>query len=344
MSSPASALLIASSLLLLAGLLFWPGGGLVVRWWTRVRKTERVLLEDALKQLYDEEYLGRLGSLNGLAGALGISRNRAADLVGRLEALELIVHEEAGMRLTAEGRSNALRVIRIHRLWERYLAEHSGLDQTEWHERAERLEHRTSEAETDAMARRMGDPRYDPHGDPIPTVTGEIVPRRGQPLADLRPGDRATIVHVEDEPAAVYAQLVAEGIEPLMTVRVLEVSGERIRVELDGDECVLAPVVARNVSVVPLAAPQAEAAVPAKLSGLSPGERGVVVSISRACHGAQRRRLLDLGLVPGTEVEAEMAAPSGDPMAYRIRGATIALRRDQADRVHIERRAEEIAS
>jgi DtxR family Mn-dependent transcriptional regulator len=338
MSGPASALLIGGLLIVLAAVLLWPRRGVLVRWWAALRKTERVLLEDALKQLFDEEYLGRLGSLNGLAGALGISSNRAADLVARLEAMELIAHEEGGLRLTSEGRSNALRVIRIHRLWERYLADHSGLEQTEWHERAERLEHRTSEAEAEAMAQRMGHPRFDPHGDPIPTATGEIAPRRGRPLNDLAAGERATIVHVEDEPSAVYAQLVAEGIEPLMSLRVLEVTGERIRIELDGDERVLAPVVARNISVVPIAAPEAEGPSSAeKLSGLAPGERGVVVSIARSCFGAQRRRLLDLGLVPGTEVEAEMSAPSGDPVAYRIRGATIALRREQADRVHIER-------
>jgi DtxR family Mn-dependent transcriptional regulator len=344
MSNPATALLIAGALILLAAVLFWPGRGLLLRWWAALHKTERVLLEDALKQLYDEEYLDRLGNLNSLAGALGIPGNRAADLVGRLEAMKLIVYERGGLRLTPEGRSNALRVIRIHRLWERYLAEHSGLTQTEWHARAERLEHTTTDAQASALAKRMGDPRYDPHGDPIPTATGEIAPRRGQPLNDLRPGERATIVHVEDEPAAVYAQLVAAGIEPLMTVRVLEVSGERIRVELDGDECVLAPVVARNVSVVPFAAREVEPAAADKLSALAPGERAVVVRISQACHGPQRRRLLDLGLIPGTEVEAEMAAPSGDPMAYCIRGATIALRREQADRIYIERQAGKIAS
>jgi DtxR family Mn-dependent transcriptional regulator len=340
MSDPAILLLIAGALILLAAVLFWPGRGLLVRWSDARRKTERVLVEDALKQLYDEEYLGRVANLNSLAGALGVPRNRAADLVGRLEAMELIVYEEGGLRLTPEGRRNALRIIRIHRLWERFLAEHSGLAQTEWHARAERLEHTTTEEQAEALAERMGHPRFDPHGDPIPTSTGEIAPPRGQPLNDLRPGERATIVHVEDEPAAVYAQLVAQGIEPLMTVGVLEVSGERIRFELDGDEHVLAPVVARNVSVIPLAAPEREPAASDKLSALAPGERAVVVRISQACYGPQRRRLLDLGLIPGTEVEAELAAPSGDPVAYRIRGATIALRREQADRVHIERHAE----
>jgi len=190
----------------------------------------------------------------------------------------------------------------------------------------------------------MGHPRFDPHGDPIPTAAGEIAPRRGQPLNDLRPGEWAAVAHVEDEPAAVYAQLVAAGIEPLMTVRVLEASGEMIRIELEGDEHVLAPVVARNVTVEPLGWSWPEPETAERLSALAPGERAVVRRISGACYGPQRRRLLDLGLLPGTEVEAELAAPSGDPVAYRIRGASIALRRAQADQIYVERELREAVS
>jgi Fe2+ transport system protein FeoA len=61
-----------------------------------------------------------------------------------------------------------------------------------------------------------------------------------------------------------------------------------------------------------------------------------VLSISRACRGAERRRFLDLGLVPGTVVTAEMRSPAGDPTAYRIRDALIALRESQARHVRVE--------
>ncbi|NTU65007.1 MAG: ferrous iron transport protein A, partial [Chloroflexi bacterium] len=66
-------------------------------------------------------------------------------------------------------------------------------------------------------------------------------------------------------------------------------------------------------------------------------ESGTVVGISPRCHGAERRRLLDLGIVPGTVVRAEIASPSGDPIAYRVRGALIALRREQSDFIRIVR-------
>jgi DtxR family Mn-dependent transcriptional regulator len=60
-----------------------------------------------------------------------------------------------------------------------------------------------------------------------------------------------------------------------------------------------------------------------------------VVRLSSNCRGAQRRRLLDLGVVPGTEIEAELPSASGDPVAYRIRGALIALRRQQAEWIEV---------
>jgi len=83
-------------------------------------------------------------------------------------------------------------------------------------------------------------------------------------------------------------------------------------------------------------------AVLGTLGALAPGESARVVRLAPECRGAQRRRLLDLGLVPGTRVTAELVSLAGDPIAYRIRGALIALRREQADRIVVcrEERAE----
>jgi ferrous iron transport protein A len=58
--------------------------------------------------------------------------------------------------------------------------------------------------------------------------------------------------------------------------------------------------------------------------------------------GPQRRRLMDLGLLPGIEVRAERRSPLGDPTAYRVRGTLIVLRREQANGIHIERHAENV--
>lgn len=71
------------------------------------------------------------------------------------------------------------------------------------------------------------------------------------------------------------------------------------------------------------------------LATLHPGERGIVESLR--CTGLTRRRLLDLGMVPGTEVEAAMVSPNGDPVAYQVRGTLLALRREDAESIEIRR-------
>ena len=79
-----------------------------------------------------------------------------------------------------------------------------------------------------------------------------------------------------------------------------------------------------------------------RLTSLKPGQQGIVAAIAPACRGAERRRFLDLGILPGTQIEAALASPSGNPVAYRIRGSLIALRHDQADHIQITQRPERI--
>ena len=322
---------------------FWPVSGLYWRWGRFRLYSDRTLIEDALKHLYDCEERRHHGTVHSLSGAIGISGPRLSEVIVRLEQLKLAESEGGAYRLTAEGRSYALRVIRVHRLWESYLSDDTGFDAREWHLQAERKEHTTTPEEAEALSARMGHPRFDPHGDPIPTPSGEIVPLPGQPLSDMAPGQVGRIVHLEDEPQEIYAQLLAESLYPGMQVRIFEVSPERIRFEAEGEEHVLAPVVAANLSVLALPDEETIEEPHERLSALNPGERATVVGLSSACRGAERRRFLDLGLIPGTEVEAELRSAGGDPTAYRIRGAVIALRREQAEKVQVARSEQEAA-
>jgi len=337
MAHPALALTLVLSALTALIVVLWPDRGAYWRLRQAFQASDRVQTEDALKHLFDCEYKGREANLQSLSGTLSVSGNRAAEILRELESEELVQTTGIGYVLTAAGRSYALRVVRTHRLWEKYLSDETGLDPEVWHREAELREHTLSERETEALAARMGHPRFDPHGDPIPTAGGDIAPPEGRPLTQLPVGEIAEIVHVEDEPEAVYAQIVAEGLHPGMRVRVNEVSPQRIRFEADAEEYVLAPIVAENLSVIPLPK-EAEMQGPyERLSSLAIGEHATVVSIAPTLRPHERRRMLDLGLVPGTEVTAELRSPSGDPTGYRIRGAVIALRNDQAEQIQIER-------
>ena len=305
-----------------------------------ITTTERILSEDLLKHVYSCQQNGHRPTITSIAGALQISPNEATLLVTKMADHNLLHLEDAEIYLTSGGQDYALQIIRAHRLWERYLADETGFHEAEWHDRADQQEHSLSPAEVEALSARLGHPTHDPHGDPIPTAKGHFVPHGGHPLTTLKNGNSARIVHLEDEPPIVYAQLVAEGLCPGLEIRLTEISPQRVCFWADGKEHILAPIVASNISVLPLKQP-VEIEHLERLSSLKIGEKGQVVNISPACRGAERRRFMDLGILPGTVIKAEMVSPSGDPTAYRIRQALIGLRKEQADYINISSEVKE---
>lgn len=330
----------------LLALVVWPRSGLLARVRRVWQETERVRLEDGLKHLLDCERAGRPVTLETVAGRLGVSRGVASEILTKLTERGLAEAVPTGFELTGPGRSYALRIVRTHRLWERYLADRTGVPAVEWHAEAERVEHRLTEAEAEELAGRLGDPRYDPHGDPIPTAGGEIPARTGTSLGRVEPGRSVVIRHLEDEPDEVFERLVALGLAPGAVLEVVERkeagrSAGRVRIRVRGEEHELRAVDAANVTVEPVAEGEkgGEGAGPRRtLADAERGEPVRVAGLSPACQGPQRRRLLDLGVVPGTEIVPELVSSGGDPVAYRIRGALIALRREQAEWVEIEAR------
>lgn len=340
MADPAAALAIFGVLVLAVVALAWPRVGIAALARRAAGLSARVRLEDALKHLHRMEAAGLGASVESVAGALGTSRARAFKVLQHLEAAEL-AQSAAGFQLTPSGRDYALRVVRAHRLWERYLADRTGLKPREWHLEAERKEHELSTAETERLATSMGRPMYDPHGDPIPTEKGELPTHSGRALSWLAPGEFGTIVHLEDEPPEAYDALLAAGLTLDMPIEVLEVTRTAIRFVAGASVRELSPLVAASVTVAPRRAGVESAAWTLTLASIRVGEHARVFGISSACQGAQRRRLLDLGVVPGTVIEAEMRSASGDPIAYRIRGALIALRRSQAEWIQVERIADD---
>jgi DtxR family transcriptional regulator, Mn-dependent transcriptional regulator len=335
--NPVHALLIAFAVIGIATLFLFPRKG-ILAYITRSRlNTDRIMIEDALKHIYDCEYRNIECTLNSIAGNLSIPGDRAARLVARLTTMGLVETLKNGIKLTSEGKSYALRVIRIHRLWERYLADETGLRETEWHTEAEIQEHLLTPDEAEELAAKIGNPLTDPHGDPIPTPGGIVTEQKGITLNALEKGIFARIVHIEDEPKAVYRQLVAQDLHTGMQVRVLDVTIDRITFEADGNECVLAPLFAANILVSPIYNTDEVRHDFIPLSAIEIGQEAEVVAISRRIRGQQRRRLMDLGVVPGTKISAVMKSAGNDPVAYQIRGALIALRKKQADGIFILR-------
>ena len=336
MNSTLSLVFFALAGLLIAGLV-WPRHGLLSRLAARVRRSERVQLEDAIKHVYSCHQEDRSATVDSLAGRLGVSTGVAAGLVTRLAHEGLIRAEDGEFALTEVGEASALRLVRSHRLWERYLADRTGVPASEWHVQAERMEHSLSAEDAESLASRLGHPTYDPHGDPIPTAGGDLPAPVGVPLLAAPVGENVEIVHLEDEPVEVYVELERLGLRLRQQLRVVGRSDVAVRVLVGDDEMSLGAVVAANVTVRPAARAETPDSAGATLADVQPWETASVLAISPALQGVQRRRLLDLGVVPGTEITPELVSSAGDPVAYRIRGALIALRRSQAESITVRR-------
>jgi len=323
---------------ILVAFLFWPQGGLLSRLRRSRQYAQRIQIEDALKYIHGCEMESQHATVESIAGVLQTSTNQVSELLAKMEKAQLLRYEDGQLKLSPKGKRSALHILRAHRLWERYLADETGFEEAEWHDLAEKREHFLTAEEIDHLAGQLGHPTHDPHGDPIPDAMGDFVSHGGEPLPTFEAGKNLRIVHIEDEPSMIYAQLVAEGIYPGMHVQIIEKTHERIRFWADADEHILAPIVAHNLSVVLEPDEEREGtALPCQtLVCLDLGERGTVLGISPACRGAERRRLLDLGVLRGATVQAEYRSPSGDPTAYRIRDALIALRKEQAKYIFIE--------
>ena len=112
---------------------------------------------------------------------------------------------------------------------------------------------------------------------------------------------------------------------------------DTITIKVDGRITTISKMAAANITVREEADKEIIEKALENLTVLNIGEKAEVVSISKACRKSQRRRLMDLGILPGTIVTAEMKGLGGDPTAYNIRGAKIALRLDTAQQIRIKR-------
>lgn len=187
-----------------------------------------------------------------LAAALGLANSTVTEMVKKLAAAGLVHHRPYGaIELTREGRMLAVRQVRRHRIVETWLVREHGYDWDEVHDEAEVLEHALSDRLLDSIARTLGDPTRDPHGDPIPAADGTVRQPEAMLLADARPGHEARVVRISDADPGMLRFLADAGVDLDARVRVLGAkpySGST-QVEVSGATVDLGPDVAASVWV-----------------------------------------------------------------------------------------------
>lgn len=167
-------------------------------------------VENYLKSIYKLQSKSGKVPTSALAERLGISDASVSDMVKKLSEQGMVRYlPYKGVELTENGRRIALKIVRRHRLWELFLVQMLNYSWDKIDAEAERLEHITSDGLERKLDEALGFPQIDPHGDPIPTVDGEISESDYISLADLHPGQSGIISRVSDSNPEIL-QYVAE--------------------------------------------------------------------------------------------------------------------------------------
>lgn len=169
--------------------------------------------EDHIKAVHTLLRGGAAAGTKDLAERLNIKASSVTVMLRKLAGKGLLKHEPYyGVKLTAKGRVAALKLVRKHRLWETFLVERLGFKWNEVHDVAEQLEHVQSEKLTESLAEYLGDPAFDPHGDPIPDRDGRMIERDTLPLTECGAGTHVRIAAVKDGSDALLQLLDRKGV------------------------------------------------------------------------------------------------------------------------------------
>tara|TARA_B100000035_G_C20898884_1_gene508446 strand:- start:145 stop:801 length:657 start_codon:yes stop_codon:yes gene_type:complete len=180
--------------------------------------------EDYLKALYHLEMDFNAVSTNSIADFLDMKPSSVTDMLKKLAEKKFINYQKyKGTSLTKKGKLIALSIIRKHRLWETFLVEKLGFGWDQVHTIAEQLEHIKSDELIENLDNFLGNPKYDPHGDPIPSKDGIIEKMNQKLLVELKPSQKGIITGVKKGTASLLNYLDKEKVKLGDSIRVIEI-------------------------------------------------------------------------------------------------------------------------
>ena len=213
-----------------------------------------------MKKITEENYLkaiywimdrqGHAGT-NDIAKRLQTKASSVTDMVKKLSGKKLLTYTPyQGVVLTKKGTSEALKVIRKHRLWEVFLVEKLHFKWDEVHAIAEQMEHIDSRELVSRLDKFLGSPSFDPHGDPIPDENGKFKSIKTYLLSDLEEGDSGIMAGVQDSSASLLRHLenLKIGIGTTLLVELKIPYDQSMEVRIDGKRKVtLSEMICRNL-------------------------------------------------------------------------------------------------
>jgi DtxR family Mn-dependent transcriptional regulator len=298
--------------------------------------------------------------LSLLADTLSISPVSVNEMCRKLQDQGLVLYRPyKGALLTDEGEQRACYILRRHRLWEVFLVEKLGFEYAKAHDIACQLEHATPNLLADRLDVFLDYPQVNPDGEPIPRGKERLPTRPVVALTALAAGQQGHVVRCDVDGAA-HAFLSEQGIRPGAALVVLATAEDGVLIQVGAAPISLARSLAEAVQVEskekdgkrpaeaqprPTSISKTEEAsnmqvkeeiavrhVP--LNTLRTGQRGIVVRVGSK--GPVKRRMMDMGLVPGSEVSVRRVAPLGDPIEFTVKGYSLSLRKSEAQEIEVE--------
>jgi DtxR family transcriptional regulator, Mn-dependent transcriptional regulator len=210
--------------------------------------------ENYLKSIFliNEANNGSGVSTNQLSGHLNNKAASVTEMLKRLSAKKLINYQKyKGVILSSKGEKLAMRIVRKHRLWESFLVDKLNYRWDEVHEIAEQLEHIQSDDLIDRLSVFLGNPRFDPHGDPIPDSKGNLYNSKSQPLSAFNKKGNYTLSAVSEHSKSFLQYLTSLGLKIGDPIKVEEINtfDHSFRVQIKGKEQFFSNRVAANILV-----------------------------------------------------------------------------------------------
>ena len=180
--------------------------------------------ENYIKAIYHLDAISSKGiSTNAIAKKLDTKASSVTDMIKKLSEKNVILYKKyQGVTLTDFGKKTAANIIRKHRLWEVFLVEKLNFSWDEVHDVAEQLEHIKSPKLIDELDAFLGNPKRDPHGDPIPDKDGNLHTIEKSLLATLEPDEVGICVGVEDSSSEFLQFLDKQEIALGKQIKVIE--------------------------------------------------------------------------------------------------------------------------
>ncbi len=207
--------------------------------------------ENYLKAIFHLERFAKEGvSTNAIAEQMHTKASSVTDMLKKLADKKLVNYVKyQGVTLTNEGRKTAAKIIRKHRLWEVFLVEKLDFSWDEVHEIAEQLEHIESDMLIEKLDKHLDFPKFDPHGDPIPSKDGTFPERDKVLLNDLSVGESGVCVGVKDTSSSFLKFLDKNGIALGKKIKVLEHEefDDSLHIQIGNETMTISHMIASNL-------------------------------------------------------------------------------------------------